>query len=82
VLHPLSIFFLPLRLAKHLPLHRLEKILDEAGQDREAIARNVINTLSETLSQKEIEELNELLIWVIFGTDYFSVDELKAALVS
>jgi hypothetical protein len=60
----------------------LEKIRDEAGQDRESIARNVVDALSEQLNSKEIEKLNELLIWVIFGTDYFTVDELKAALVS
>lgn len=55
--------------------------MDEAGQDQGTIARNVLNDLSEKLSEKEIEELNELLIWVIFGTEWFNVESLQAALV-
>jgi hypothetical protein len=63
-------------------VNRLKKILDEAGQDRESIARNVVDALNEQLSTKEIEEVNELLIWVVFAREYFDVDKLKAALVS
>ena len=60
----------------------LEKVLSEAGQDWELIAKNVINELTEQLSAKEIDELNELLIWMIFGYEYFDAKQLQAALVS
>lgn len=60
----------------------LEKILNEAGQNRETIAQNVIEELSELLSAKEIEELNEILVWVVYGILYFDLNELQAALVS
>ena len=58
----------------------LERILDEANQDGGMIAKNAIAELSESLSAKEIEEVNELLIWVIYGFEYFYIDELEAAL--
>ena len=58
----------------------LERILVEANQDGGMIAKNAIAELGESLSAKEIEEVNELLIWVIYGFEYFYIDELEAAL--
>lgn len=46
------------------------------------IARNEIAVLNETLGAKEINELNELLVWAIFGVYYFTVGQLSHALVS
>ena len=60
----------------------LEKILKEAGQDWRSIAQNVVDDLAQQLSAREIEELNELLIWTVFGYEYFTIDQLQAALVS
>lgn len=37
--------------------------------------------MSDALSVREIEELNELLVWAVFGIVYLKVKELKAALV-
>ena len=39
-----------------------------------------MNELSESLSAKEIEEVNELLIWVIYGFEWLFIDELEAGL--
>jgi len=60
----------------------VRRIVSEAGQDSAVIARNLKDELGEILSAKEIEELNELLIWVIHGVDLLSIDQLQAALVS
>ncbi|KAH8592092.1 hypothetical protein B0O99DRAFT_689874 [Bisporella sp. PMI_857] len=58
----------------------LEKILDQAGQDQVSIAHDVLGALGESLSIKEIAELNHLLIWAVFAINYFKVFDLKAAL--
>jgi hypothetical protein len=34
------------------------------------------------LSARQINLVNELLIWVIYGEEYFGIDQLEAALVS
>lgn len=60
----------------------IEKIVDEAEQGREVIAKNVIAELHDHLSIKGIRELNELLVWVMYGYRWFTVEELQAALVS
>lgn len=58
----------------------VESILKEAGQSREEIARDVVDAASQALSAKEIDELNEILVWAIFGVEYFRVEEMNAAL--
>jgi hypothetical protein len=59
----------------------VESILKEAGQSREEIALDVVNAANQALSAKEIEEVNEILVWAIFGAEFFEVDEMNAALV-
>ena len=59
----------------------VESILKEAGQSGEEIAQDVVNAANQALSAKEIEEVNEILIWGIHGELYFNVDCMQAALV-
>lgn len=59
----------------------VESILKEAGQSREEIALDVVNAANQALSAKEIDEVNEMLVWGIFGAEYFQVDHMNAALV-
>jgi Cdc6-like AAA superfamily ATPase len=59
----------------------VESILKEAGQSREEIAFDVVNAANQALSAKEIEEVNEILVWAIFGSEFFEVDQMNAALV-
>jgi hypothetical protein len=59
----------------------VESILKEAGQSREEIALDIVNAANQALSAKEIEEVNEILVWAIFGAEFFEVDEMNAALV-
>jgi hypothetical protein len=59
----------------------VETILDEnPAEDLDKIAQKVISDLNATLNAHDIKQLNELLNWVIFGYEYFSIDQLRAAL--
>jgi Cdc6-like AAA superfamily ATPase len=59
----------------------VESILKEAGQSREEIARDVVNAANQILGAKEIDEVNEMLVWAIFGQEYFGLVYMQAALV-
>lgn len=60
----------------------MDNILNESNQDKRRISENVVSELQASLKPQSIEELNELLIWVVFGSEYFNVVELEAARVS
>ncbi|PNP55504.1 hypothetical protein THARTR1_04334 [Trichoderma harzianum] len=57
----------------------MDTILDESNQDKRTISENVISELQQSLKPQSIEELNELLIWIVFGFVYFNAAELEAA---
>ncbi|EHK18004.1 uncharacterized protein TRIVIDRAFT_122489, partial [Trichoderma virens Gv29-8] len=57
----------------------MDTILNESNQDKRTISENVVSELQQSLKPQSIEELNELLIWVIFGFEYFDATELEAA---
>ncbi|KAI4239674.1 MAG: hypothetical protein LQ352_007783 [Teloschistes flavicans] len=42
--------------------------------------QKLINELNDSLNAHEIDQLNELLVWSIYGYIYFSVDQMEAAL--
>ncbi|KAG5785770.1 hypothetical protein H9Q73_000625 [Fusarium xylarioides] len=58
----------------------LDDLLTESDWGREAISKNVVAELQEQLSPQNIDEINELLIWVVYGFEWLSVDQLEAAL--
>lgn len=61
----------------------IDNALHEATvQDEALVSRTIIEDLEKTLTATEINELNELLKWVVFGCDDFTLEELNAALVS
>ncbi|KAK4085703.1 uncharacterized protein Triagg1_693 [Trichoderma aggressivum f. europaeum] len=57
----------------------MDTILDESNQDKRTISENVISELQQSLKPQSIEELNELLIWIVYGFVYFDAAELEAA---
>ncbi|KAI1452293.1 hypothetical protein F4805DRAFT_470971 [Annulohypoxylon moriforme] len=59
----------------------IDKVLEESNMNEKQISQTVISQLEERLTGEEIDELNELLIWVICGSVYFTVEELNAALI-
>ncbi|KAL9095949.1 MAG: hypothetical protein Q9165_001947 [Trypethelium subeluteriae] len=56
-----------------------ELISQESLENMDKTSERVIDELDETLNAQEIEQLNELLIWVIYGLEFMSVEELRAA---
>jgi len=58
-------------------LTELEESLRESGNGHQAMVQN----LQRSLEPQEIEELNELLKWVMFGEEPFDVNQLQAAMV-
>ncbi|KAI0834307.1 hypothetical protein F5Y06DRAFT_307099 [Hypoxylon sp. FL0890] len=59
----------------------IDRVLNESNMNEKQITRTVITQLEEKLAGDEIDELNELLIWVICGKIFFDINELNAALV-
>ncbi|KAL4787635.1 hypothetical protein BJX76DRAFT_302251 [Aspergillus varians] len=58
----------------------LNRVLQESSTDPEALVRSELQTLEAVLKPREIDEINELLTWVVVGNGYFLLDELAAAL--
>ncbi|KAF2228666.1 hypothetical protein EV356DRAFT_457297 [Viridothelium virens] len=58
-----------------------ECISVENLEDRDEKIRRIISELSTSLNAQEIEQLNELLLWTIYGIRWMSVDEMRAAVL-
>lgn len=58
----------------------MSKILDGDVFDSETFFKKGIQKYNEKMSSGDIEDLNELLAWVVYGATYLSVAQLKAAL--
>ncbi|KAL2866508.1 uncharacterized protein BJX67DRAFT_129640 [Aspergillus lucknowensis] len=56
------------------------RALQESSTDPQALVRSDLETLEAALKPREIEEINELLIWAVAGHGYFDLGELAAAL--
>ncbi|KAI1135342.1 hypothetical protein F5Y05DRAFT_416329 [Hypoxylon sp. FL0543] len=59
----------------------IDRVLNESNMNEKQITQTVIGQLEEKLTGDEIDELNELLIWVICGKIFFGINELNAALI-
>ncbi|KAL4745639.1 hypothetical protein BDW72DRAFT_198463 [Aspergillus terricola var. indicus] len=58
----------------------LNRVLQESSTDPKAVVRSELETLESVLNPRELEEVNELLIWTIAGSKFFDIDELASAL--
>lgn len=58
----------------------LNRALQESSTDPKAVVRSDLETLEAVLKPREIEEINELLIWAVAGPVYLNFEELTAAL--
>lgn len=52
----------------------------DLSQDPTAAAKQVVSRLNKSLNSQEIDQLNEMMMWTIYGWRYLEVDELRAAL--
>lgn len=64
------------------PESDIDQILSKSSMDEKSLSKSIIPELEASLSPEEVEELNELLRWVIFGKERLDVHQLTAALVS
>jgi len=59
----------------------IKSILDESpDQDKTKRAAKVISDLNASLKAQDVKQLNEILMWVIYGLEYLSIDQLRTAL--
>ncbi|CRG88372.1 Eukaryotic translation initiation factor 3 subunit A [Talaromyces islandicus] len=58
----------------------LNRFLQESNAGLEELVRLDIESLEATLRPREIDEVNELLVWIVAGFVFFSFEELTAAL--
>lgn len=62
-------------------VEEISKILDEKVLDRKTYLKKEIEKCNKQLSSHDVEDLNELLAWGVYGLEYLSVAQLKAALL-
>lgn len=58
----------------------LNRLLHESSTDPRVLVRSDIEALEATLKPREIEEINELLMWLVAGDESMTLEELAAAL--
>lgn len=58
----------------------LKRVLQDTSSDPTDLVRSDIEALEAVLKPREIEEINELLIWTVVGSGAFELEELAAAL--
>ncbi|KAL4969439.1 uncharacterized protein BDV14DRAFT_196251 [Aspergillus stella-maris] len=58
----------------------LNQLLQESNPDTMTRLQNDIRALETKLKPREVEEINELLMWVVAGFDWFDLQELTSAL--
>ena len=66
------------RLADRLSIEELDSLLDPKFSGR----KSAIQEMQRTLKRRDIDEVKEILKWVIFGGEWFTLEELESALVS
>ncbi|GME27482.1 Neutral amino acid permease [Neofusicoccum parvum] len=58
----------------------IKEVLSRSGEDREQTVRGQVARLNETLDQQDIEDLNEMLMWVVHGKWELSVKQMETIL--
>jgi hypothetical protein len=59
----------------------IEEVLEHAGEDRQDTIAREIDRLNKTLGQEDIQDLNELLAWVIGSKQWPTIRQLEAVLL-
>lgn len=58
----------------------MELISVDTLKNKHSATERLVKKLQESLNVQEVEELNEILIWTIYGFEYLPVDTMRAAL--
>ncbi|KAF4460465.1 nacht and tpr domain containing [Fusarium albosuccineum] len=67
--------------AADAPETEIDRILEAASMNERQIFLTMVSQLEDKLTKDEIEELNELLVWVICGKIWFTIEKLNALLI-
>ncbi|PLB40922.1 uncharacterized protein BDW47DRAFT_134139 [Aspergillus candidus] len=58
----------------------IDQVLDDAGKERSEQILAEIEKLNSVRTEKEIEEMNEIILWIIYGRQWFQARQVAAIL--
>ena len=59
----------------------IEKLISsDSLKNKDQAVERLVKDLNESLNDQEIEQLNELLVWALYGSEWFSIEQMRAAL--
>lgn len=61
-------------------VHDIDRVLDNAGKERSQHIRGEIEQLNNSRTRKEIGEINEIILWILYGRQWLSPREMSAVL--
>ncbi|KAK1147409.1 hypothetical protein N8T08_001491 [Aspergillus melleus] len=61
-------------------VHDIDQVLKDAGKERSEQILVEIEKLNQTLSPKEIAEVNEIILWILYGREWFKPRQMAAVL--
>ncbi|PLB45749.1 hypothetical protein P170DRAFT_439473 [Aspergillus steynii IBT 23096] len=61
-------------------VHDIDQVLEDAGKERSEQIQGEIEKLNQTLDSKEIAEVNEIILWILYGREWFKPRQMAAVL--
>lgn len=61
-------------------VHDIDQVLADAGKERSEQIVGEIEKLNQTLNSKEIAEVNEIILWILYGREWFKPRQMAAVL--
>ncbi|KAF9891731.1 hypothetical protein FE257_003212 [Aspergillus nanangensis] len=61
-------------------VHDIDQVLEDAGKERSEQILGEIDKLNRIRSSKEIAEINEIILWVLYGREWFQSRQMAAVL--
>ncbi|RMJ27393.1 hypothetical protein PHISP_01709 [Aspergillus sp. HF37] len=61
-------------------VHDIDRVLDNAGKERSQHVLGEIERLNDTRTPKEIGEINEIILWILYGRQWLSPKQMSAVL--
>ncbi|KAL3468524.1 hypothetical protein BJX64DRAFT_246157 [Aspergillus heterothallicus] len=58
----------------------IDQVLENAGRERSQQIQAEIESLNSTRSSKEIAEINEIILWILYGREWFNPRQMGAVL--
>ncbi|KAL4895563.1 hypothetical protein BDV59DRAFT_156698 [Aspergillus ambiguus] len=61
-------------------VHDIDQVLEDAGKERSEQIVGEIDKLNRTRTSKEIDEINEIVLWILYGREWFKPRQMAAVL--